>query len=265
MCTNPAVSMPDLDLVEKALRQAELVVVGMPTTRPTRRSLPTCCCRLPNGRKRRGDDQLRAHSHLPPRLVPPPGEALPDWQIMTQFAREMGLEEAFPFERAEEVFEEFKQLTKGRPMDITGVTYARLTGPPMQWPCPAFDHPGTPRLYTDRRFHTPDGRARFIPVGTCRPGRASLPRVSTLPDDGPGQEPMAYHDPHRQGGNLLKSCREPFVELHPQDARRHGVQDGDFVELTSRRESRGPGQGHRDDCLGHLLRAVPLGPEHGLL
>ena len=52
MCTNPAVSMPDLDLVEKALHQAELVVVGMPTTRPTRRGLPTCCCRLPNGRKK---------------------------------------------------------------------------------------------------------------------------------------------------------------------------------------------------------------------
>ena len=131
---------------------------------------------------------------------------------MTQFARELGLKQAFPFERAEEVFEEFKQLTKGRPMDITGVTYARLTGRIQQWPCPAFDHSGTPRLYTDRRFHTPDGRARFIRWNM--PTRSSVPAASFhCPADWPGQEPMAYHDPHRQGGNLLKSCREPFVEL----------------------------------------------------
>ena len=143
---------------------------------------------------RRGDDQLRAYSDLPPRPGAPPGEALPDWQIIAQFARELGLEEAFPFERAEEVFEEFKQLTKGRPMDITGVTYARLKGP-IQWPCPALDHPGTPRLYTDRRFHTPDGRARFIRWNM--PTRSSVPAEFPLIDDEPGQN--QWHTMTRTG------------------------------------------------------------------
>ena len=120
-------------------------------------------------------------------------------------------------------------------MDITGVTYARLKRGPVQWPCPAFDHPGTSRLYTDRRFPTPDGRARFIPVEHAdpveRPSR-EFPLVLTT-----GRVKNQWHTMTRTGKveNLLKSCREPFVELHPEDARRYGVQDGDFVELTSRR------------------------------
>jgi ferredoxin-nitrate reductase len=236
MCTNPAVSMPDLDVVEKALRQAELVVVQdayhpTDTTRFADVLLPAAQWPEKEGVMTNSERTL---TYLPP-LVQPPGEALPDWQIVTQFAREMGWQEAFPFERAEEVFEEFKQLTKGRPMDITGVTYARLKRGPVQWPCPAWDHPGTPRLYPDRRFHTPNGRARFIPVEHAdpieRPCR-EFPLVLTT-----GRVKNQWHTMTRTGKveNLLKGCREPFVELHPQDARRYGVHDGDFVELTSRR------------------------------
>jgi ferredoxin-nitrate reductase len=236
MCTNPAVSMPDLDLVEKALRQAELVVVQdayhpTDTTQFADVLLPAAQWPEKEGVMTNSERTL---TYLPS-LASPPGEALPDWQIMTLFARELGLKKAFPFERAEEVFEEFKQLTKGRPMDITGVTYARLTGGPVQWPCPAFDHPGTPRLYTDRRFPTPNGRARFLPVEHADPVEhpcREFPLVLTT-----GRVKNQWHTMTRTGKveNLLKSCREPFVELHPQDARRYGVQDGDFVELTSRR------------------------------
>jgi formate dehydrogenase alpha subunit len=236
MCTNPAVSMPELDLVEKALRQAELVVVQeayhpTDTTHFADVLLPAAQWPEKEGVMTNSERTL---TYLP-HLAAPPGEALPDWQIMTLFARELGLKEAFPFERAEEVFEEFKQLTKGQPMDITGVTYARLQRGPVQWPCPASDHPGTPRLYTDRRFPTPNGRARFIPVEHAdpveRPWR-EFPLVLTT-----GRVKNQWHTMTRTGKveNLLKSCREPFVELNPQDARRYRVQDGDFVELTSQR------------------------------
>ena len=236
MCTNPAVSMPDLDLVEKALRQAELVVVQdayhpTDTTRFADVLLPAAQWPEKEGVMTNSERTL---TYLPC-LTEPPGEALPDWRIMTMFARELGWHKDFSFQCAEAVFEEFKQLTKGRPMDITGVTYARLKGGPVQWPCPAFDHPGTPRLYTDRHFPTPDGRARFIPVEHAepveRPSR-EFPLVLTT-----GRVKNQWHTMTRTGKveNLLRSCREPFVELHPQDARRYGVQDGDFVELTSRR------------------------------
>src|SRR5438094_710645 len=65
--------------------------------------------------------------------------------------------------------EEFKRFTQGRLMDITGASYARLKRGPVQWPCPQPGHPGTSRLYTDRRFSTPDGRARFIVVDHADP------------------------------------------------------------------------------------------------
>jgi ferredoxin-nitrate reductase len=170
-----------------------------------------------------------------PRLLDPPGEALPDWQIVTLVAQELGFVKGFSYNSSEAIFEEFKRLTTGRLMDISGVSYARLQRAPVQWPCPHPDHPGTPRLYTDRHFPTADGRAHFITAEYAdpveRPSR-DYPLVLTT-----GRVKHQWHTMTRTGKieNLLKSCREPFVELHPQDARRCGVQDGDFVELTSRR------------------------------
>jgi anaerobic selenocysteine-containing dehydrogenase len=236
MGTNPAVSMPDLDVVEKGLRQAELVVVQdayhpTDTTRFADVLLPAAQWPEKEGVMTSSERTL---TYLP-RLVDPPGEALPDWRILTRFAQELGFAEAFSFACAEEVFEEFKRFTAGRLMDITGVSYARLTQGPLQWPCPEPTHPGTPRLYTDRHFPTPDGRARFIAVEHAdpveRPSR-DYPLILTT-----GRVKNQWHTMTRTGKveNLLKSCREPFVELHPQDAKRCGVQDGDFVELTSRR------------------------------
>jgi ferredoxin-nitrate reductase len=236
MGTNPAVSMPDLDLVEKSLRQAELVIVQdayhpTDTTRFADVLLPAAQWPEKEGVMTNSERTL---TYLP-RLADPPGEALPDWQILAQCARELGFAAAFPYTCAEEVFEELKQLTVGRPSDIGGVSYARLKQGPIQWPCPAPDHPGTLRLYTDRRFATPDGRARFSVVEHAdvaeRPSR-DYPLILTT-----GRVKNQWHTMTRTGKveNLLKSCREPFVELHPQDAKRWGVQDGDFVELTSRR------------------------------
>jgi ferredoxin-nitrate reductase len=236
MGTNPAVSMPDLDVVEKGLRQAELVVVQdayhpTDTTRFADVLLPAAQWPEKEGVMTNSERTLTYLS----RLADPPGEALPDWEILTRCAHALGFAEAFPFTSAADVFEEFKRLTEGRMMDITGVSYARLQRRPVQWPCPAPDHPGTPRLYGDRRFPTPDGRARFIAVDHADPvERPSRDYPLTLTT---GRVKNQWHTMTRTGKveNLLKSCREPFVELHPQDARRSGVQDGDFVELTSRR------------------------------
>jgi hypothetical protein len=68
-----------------------------------------------------------------------------------------------------EVFEEFKHLTTAQLMDVSGVSDARLRQTPLQWPCPASNHPGTPRLHTDWRFATSDGRARFVAVDHAGP------------------------------------------------------------------------------------------------
>src|SRR5262252_8831597 len=166
LCTNPAASMPDLDLVEKALHQADLVVVQdayhpTETTRFADVLLPAAQWPEKAGVMTSSERRL---TYLP-KLVEPPGEALPDAVILMRFAREMGWKEMFPYEDESEIFTEFAALTAGRVCDYSGVSHARLQSDgPLQWPAPAPDHPGTARLYTVRQFPTPGGRARLVPV-----------------------------------------------------------------------------------------------------
>ncbi len=169
------------------------------------------------------------------RAVEPPGEALPDWEILCRLAREVGFKDAFNYRSAEEIFEEFKRCTQGTPIDMTGITYARLKETPLQWPCPTPDHPGTERLYTDHRFLTPTGKAKFIPVEYRLPYELpdrDYPLVLTT-----GRIKSQWHTMTRtrQVENLIKLCREPFIEINRADASRLGIRDGNFVEVSSRR------------------------------
>jgi anaerobic selenocysteine-containing dehydrogenase len=237
MCTNPAASMPDLDAVEKALRQAELVIVQdayhpTETTRFADVLLPAAQWPEKDGVMTNSERRL---TYLP-RLVAPPGEALPDAEILTRFAATMGWAAAFSYVSAAEIFDEFAALTGGTPCDCSGASHARLAAQgPLQWPVPAPAHPGTPRLYTDRRFPTPDGRARFVPVehaGPAEPPDAAFPLTLTT-----GRVRDHWHTLTRTGHApaLVARTPEPILEVNPRDARAAGLGDGDFVEVTSRR------------------------------
>src|SRR5207244_11538729 len=114
MCTNPAVSMPDLDLVEKALRQADLVVVQdayhpTDTTRFADVLLPAAQWPEKDGVMTNSERRLTYLS----KLVEPPGEALPDAVILTPFAQEVGCKEGFPYTRASDIAGEVAALTRG--------------------------------------------------------------------------------------------------------------------------------------------------------
>jgi len=237
ICTNPAASMPDLDMVEKGLRQAELVVVQdayhpTETTRFADVLFPAAQWPEKDGVMTNSERRL---TYLP-RLVDPPGEALPDAVIITRFAREMGWKEAFPYTSAAEIFDEFAALTAGTVCDYSGLSHARLEADgPLQWPVPSPGHPGTARLYTDRRFPTPSGRAQFIPVEHDEPVElpdAAYPLTLTT-----GRVRDHWHTLTRTGKApaLLARTPEPILEVNSRDARRAGLRDGDFVEITSRR------------------------------
>jgi formate dehydrogenase alpha subunit len=236
LCTNPMVSMPEPDTVEKALRQAELVVVQdayhpTDTTQYADILLPAAQWPEKEGAMTNSERRIT----YMPKLIDPPGEALPDWEIGARFARQLGFGAAFPYRSAREIFDECARSTKGRFNDYSGVSYARLKQGPLQWPCPTADHPGTERLYVDRHFQTEDGRGRFIPAEHREPyERTDRDYPLTLTT---GRLKNQWHTMTKTGKieSLLKSGRDPFVEIHPQDAAKIAIQDGDFVEVTSRR------------------------------
>lgn len=234
--TNPLASMPDLNQARRALQKAELVIVQdayFPTEsgQLAHLLLPAAQWAEREGVMTNSERRLS----LLERGADPVGEARPDWQIFADFARRMGFGAAFSWDDSEAVFEEFKALTAGRDLDITGVTYERLRRESLQWPCPASDHPGTTRLYSDSKFHTPDGKARFAAPEQgqlAEPPSAEFPFVLTT-----GRLRDQWHTMTRTGhiAALLKVNSEPFIALHPADAQKFNLQDGQSVEVRSRR------------------------------
>lgn len=236
LCTNPAVSAPDTDVIEKALRQAEIVVV-QDAYHPTATSklahvlLPAAQWSEKEGVMTNSERRMT----YMPQLVEPPGEALPDWQIIARFAAAMGFGDAFAYRSAKEIFAEYAALTKNRVCDCSGMSYRKLKASPLQWPYPKIRRAPTVSLYTDGVFPTADGRAHLIPVEHCEPAEApdgAYPLVLTT-----GRSKYHWHTMTRTGKNpaLRKSAPEPILDLHRVDARRYGIQDADFVEVISRR------------------------------
>ncbi|MCS6977893.1 MAG: nitrate reductase [Gemmatales bacterium] len=234
--TNPLVSLPDLHQVARALRKAELVVVQdayhpTETTEFAHVLLPAAQW----GEKEWTSTNSERMVSYSPKLFDPPGLALPDWQILARFARLMGFK-GFEFKASSDVWEEFRQLTAGRPCDMNGITADRLRREiSVQWPCPSEDHPGTPRRYLDRRFSTPDGKACFLPRDHREPREApdhEFPFVLTT-----GRLYSHWHTLTRTAKcpQLVRREPEPYVEIHPDDAGRLGLEHGDLVQLSTRR------------------------------
>ena len=318
LATNPAVSLPASAKVHEALRRAELVVVQdayHPTETTAVADLVLPAAQWPEKDGTTTSSERRVT--LMRRALDPPGEALPDWRILARLAAALGWADHFAWPDAAAVHAEFVGLTAGRVCDQTGVTHARLARDgSVRWPftaedaaraeqeaaaigsdgaggsatdeltadaaggpAPARAH-HAPRLYPDLVFPTPSGRARL--------GRLDEGGVAETPDeDHPlilttGRVGGHWHTMTRTGKapELLAADPRPFVELHPEDARRAGVADGERVRLVSRRgavivEARVPqhplhdrGSGPADDVLrdGAIRPGVAFAPFHwGLL
>ena len=234
--TNPAVSLPDIERVQRALRRAELVVV-QDAYDPTDTSelahvfLPAAAWPEKSGSMTNSERVVT----LVRALVPPPGDAIPDWEIFARLARRLGFGEAFAWQSSAEVFDEFAALTRGTSCDLSGIDHQRLAEGPIAWPCPSRDHRGSPRRYEDGRFPTPSGRARFHAVDfepPAEPTSREFPLVLTT-----GRLKPHWHTRTRTrwSKNLNGRAPEPHLEVNPVDARRFGLRDGDFAEVRSRR------------------------------
>ncbi len=234
--TNPAVSLPDLHQVRRAIAKAQLVVVNEayhPTE--TSRLADVILPAAQFGEKEwtsTNSERMVAYS---PKLWDAPGEALPDWQIIARFAQALGYK-GFNYASAAEVWDEYIQMTKGRPCDMSGATSARLREVgSLQWPCPNVDHPGTKRRYLDHKFAFPDGKALFLPRDHKEPREVpdhEFPFVLTT-----GRLYTHWHTLTRTGkaDKLMRREPAPFVEINPRDAAKLNIEAGDMVQISSRR------------------------------
>src|SRR3546814_306968 len=163
MCTNPMVSLPDANRVEAALKNARFVVVQ--DISDQNQALPFADLVLPAAGHFEKEGTMtnseRRVTYLG-KVTDPPGEALPDAEILLRFGRAMGFS-GFHHASMADVFAEHAALTRHTNIDISGLSYRRLQEEgSMQWPVPHEKHPGTARLFTDRRFYTPNEKARFF-------------------------------------------------------------------------------------------------------
>jgi assimilatory nitrate reductase catalytic subunit len=241
VCTNPAQSMPDANAVRKALERAEFVVV-----QEAFRDAETCDYAdvlLPAATWAEKEGTVTNSERRISRVraaVPPPGEARADWFIATEFARRLSAagEKLFAYQNPEQIFNEHRESTRGRDLDITGLSYAVLEHDgPQQWPYPADARNGLTRLYTDGIFPTPSGRARFVATEYVPPaeepdGQFPL-RLTT------GRLRDQWHSMTRTGlvGRLFSHSPEPEIALNPLDIQKHNLSDQDLVRIGSRRGS----------------------------
>lgn len=164
---------------------------------------------------------------------PPPG-AWSDIQILTELAERLGRGHLFT-PRLDEVFDEFRRATAGGTADYAGISYARIAAEDgIFWPCPAPEHPGTPRMFLER-FATDDGRARFHAVD--HRGAAEMPDQDFPYFLTTGRVLAQYQSgtQTRRITELNAAEPESFVEINPDTARGLKIADGELAVLTTRR------------------------------
>lgn len=236
LCFNPVVSLPDGHFIREALERLDWFVVIDPFLSESARHadlvLPGVLMEEDEGTTTNVEGRVIHHRKV---VDPPPG-CREDWRILSDLAAQLGAGDKFGYRSPAEIFDELRWASRGGVADYFGITWDRIDREHgVFWPCPAPDHPGTPRLYEGGRFAHPDGRARFHVV-EWRPAAEepdeTYPIILTT-----GRVVSHYLSGNqtRRLGPLVDDSPQPVCEVHPQLAARLGVADGDFVKVESRR------------------------------
>ena len=168
--------------------------------------------------------------------VTPPGDARVDWRIICDLAARLGHERSFTYSQPEEIFDELTAATQGGPIDYSGMTYEKIERHlGVFWPCPAPEHPGTPRLFEGGTFHHPDGKARFHAFEYRPPAEDIDAEYPIFFTSGRVVSQYLSGTQTRRIGSLLEQYPEPLCEMHPRLADKLGIKDRDLVKVSTRR------------------------------
>ena len=261
VCTNPAQSMPDQAVVRKGLERAEMVIVQEAFATTATCAYADILLPATTWGEKEGTvtNTERRVSRVRP-AVAAPGETRHDWSIAAEFSRRLerllpekkisvrpepveGFRQAqgergrFAYETPESVWLEHRESTRGRDLDITGMSYALLEATPLQWPMKEGESIGKERLYENNVFPTADGKARFVNT-VYKP--VAEPRESRFPFSlTTGRLRDQWHGMSRTGtlGKFFGHVAEPSVQMNIQDMTRRLIKEGDLVHVTSKRGS----------------------------
>jgi assimilatory nitrate reductase catalytic subunit len=250
---NPVVSLPDSAFIKRMLQKLEFVANIDFFLSETARFADVV---LPGSQHEEDEGVVCSTEGRVIKInqaVAPPGDARQDWRILQDIARALGRERGFTFASSREIFDELCRASQGGVIDYSGMSYEKIEAQQgVFWPCPTtgpggepIDHPGTPRLFEPGSwnpvargagpFYFPDGKARFHAVTYAPPTEdvdADYPVILTT---GRVVNMFLSGNQTRRIGPLVDQYAEPKLELHPHLAKQHGIDDGDWVTIESRR------------------------------
>lgn len=267
--TNPAVSMPELARIRKILQKEDLFVVVQDcfmteTAKYADVVLPAAIW----GEKTGCFTNVDRTVHISHKAIEPPGEAKPDLEIFMEYSRRMDFRDKdgaplIKWKTSEEVFEGWKECSKGRPCDYSGMSYAKLSeGSGIQWPCNEQFPDGTPHLYTEGKFNTaadyceaynfdletgaandPEAYKLIDPQGKAFIKGVDYEEPHEMPDNEfplwltTGRLVYHFHTRTKTGRSkaLQEAAPDAYVQISEEDAARYGIADGDLIEVKSRR------------------------------
>ncbi len=239
--TNPAATMPEADRVQTAIKNCPFTVVSdltakTDTARYADVLLPAAGWGEKDGTVTNSDRTISRQRAV----LPPPGQARADWDILAEVGRRMGWKEAFSYEAPAQIFREYANMTSlavtfGKDLDITRLSdiedasYDALS--PTRWPTTSCKSNG--RFFGDGQFFHSDGKARFIPVAHRPPQAATSEQYPFLLNTGRNRD--QWHTMTRSGlsPRLSAHLAEPFVEVNPQDVSQLSLGTADLVEMCS--------------------------------
>lgn len=249
-CTNPAHSMPDLNNVIAALNNAELVVLqdafnNTDSNQYADVLFPATTWGEKEGTVTNSERRITRVQNA----AAIPGEARNDWDIVVDFAqrleRKLGKTQQpsdtaslFNYPTAESIFNEHRESTRGRDLDITGLSYQTLEQQgPQQWPFKSGASVGQARLYADGVFQTYSGKAQFhnaVYKATADKTDARHPLHLLT-----GRLRDQWHGMSRTGtiAQLYNHVEEPVVSMNQDDMTRRQFKNGDIVKLSNKRGS----------------------------
>jgi len=233
--SNPLVSSPNAHRVEEALKKLELlVVVDMFETETAKYAhwiLPGSSFLEAEGTLTNVEGRVFHRA----KALDLPGSAKLDMHILCELADRLGAGQYFRFRGPEDVFQELRLATRGAPADYSGITYERLKQEGgVFWPCPAEDHPGSPRLYRERFAHA-DGKAKLHPIKPGMPAETTSREFPYILTTGRVGSQYLSGVQTRRTEQLHAKSPVPVAEVHSSVAARIGLRPNDRIRLTSKR------------------------------